>query len=169
MSDSVKGIFKTLIKIPVIIIICYAVFNAFAFGITYFKMLGLSYVAMQTAMENNFIPARERATIEDWMQNEIETGIVQNVSFTSGTTFNKQQYGEEVTVGVQAYYRVIWPLMPTETINGTYNGVGGNTFGGNKTSAELQATRDALEAQRKSNIVIEYKVPGLKYYSDLDN
>lgn len=56
MSDEVKFIFMTLIKVPVIIFIAFFIFNLFAFFFIYFKMLGLSYVAMQETVENNFIP-----------------------------------------------------------------------------------------------------------------
>lgn len=55
MADSVKFIFTTLIKVPIIIFISFFIFNIFAFFFIYFKVLGLSYVAMQEVVENNYI------------------------------------------------------------------------------------------------------------------
>lgn len=55
MSDSVKFIFMTLIKVPCIIFVSFFIFNIFAFFFIYFKMLGFSYVVMQEVVENNYI------------------------------------------------------------------------------------------------------------------
>lgn len=55
MTDSVKFIFMTLIKVPCIIFAAFFVFNIFAFFFIYFKMLGFSYVVMQEVVENNYI------------------------------------------------------------------------------------------------------------------
>ena len=55
MSDGVKFIFKTLLKVPCIIFAAFFVFNVFAFFFIYFKVLGLSYVVMQEVVENNYI------------------------------------------------------------------------------------------------------------------
>lgn len=167
MSDSVRYIFKTLIKVPKIVFICFAIFNAFAFGVSYMKVLGLSYVAMQVAMENNYIPPAEYQILKDYMEQNLETEILQDVDFTPGTEFTRKQYGEPVTVGVQARYRFIWPLTPREQIHGEFLGMKDSGFGGYKSEAELEATRQKRESQAKSNIVIEYVVPGLRYYPDL--
>ena len=51
MSDEVKFIFKTLLKVPVIIVVSFLILNIFAFFFIYFKVLGLSYVVMQTAVK----------------------------------------------------------------------------------------------------------------------
>lgn len=69
MNDTVKFIFKTLTKVPIIIFTCFFIFNIFAFFFIYFRMLGISYVVMQTAVENNFIPQTEFDTIEDYLSN----------------------------------------------------------------------------------------------------
>ena len=55
MSDSVKFIFMTLIKVPCIIFAAFFIFNIFAFFFIYFKVLGFSYVVMQEVVENNYI------------------------------------------------------------------------------------------------------------------
>lgn len=59
MTDGVKFIFKTLLKVPVIIFVSFFVFNILVFFLIYFKMLGFSYIVMQTAVENNYLPNSE--------------------------------------------------------------------------------------------------------------
>lgn len=168
---SVGGIFKTLIKVPIIIIVCFAIFNVFAFSLTYMKMMGMSYVALQTAMDNNYMPmGGEGGKLGIYLQN-MNNGVMSNTGFTSGTTKIKQQYGEEVTVGVQTDYKFIWPLTPKEEIQSGelgLNKTGNITF---KSDAELNALRAEKEGSgdKANTIKIEYKVPGLKYYPDLDN
>lgn len=174
MSDTVKFIFKTIIKVPIIIIVCYLVFNVFAFGLSYFKMLGLSYVAMQTAVENNYIPQAERQSLSSYMTDTLQTDILQNVNFTEGsdiTDGSRKQYGGTVTVGVSAHYKFLWPLQPKEQHAGDAGVDGMNNSGsyrGDKSDQEMKDAREAYDSDR-NNIVIEYKVPGLKYYPDMDN
>lgn len=170
MTDTVKFIFKTLIKIPIIIIVVYTLFNAFAFSLSYYKMLGLSYVALQTAVENNYIPSTERSSLEDYMQNTLETDILENVSFTPNTTFDKHQYGDTITVGVTAHYKFLWPLQPKEQHDGDLGVDGMNNAGqyqGDKSESELEDAREAYDSD-ENNITIEYTIPGLKYYPDME-
>ena len=54
MTDGVKFIFKTLIKVPVYIVAAFGIFNIFAFCFIYFRLLGVSYVVQQTAIENTY-------------------------------------------------------------------------------------------------------------------
>ena len=63
MSDNVKFIFMTLIKVPCVIFVSFFIFNIFAFFFIYFKMLGFSYVVMQEVVENNYITATHRDQI----------------------------------------------------------------------------------------------------------
>ena len=65
MNDEVKFIFKTLIKVPVIIIISYLVFNIMMFINFYFRGLGTSYLIMQEVAINNYIPATDRGSITE--------------------------------------------------------------------------------------------------------
>lgn len=173
MSDGVKFIFKTLIRIPVIIMVCYAVFNVFTFGTSYFRMLGLSYVAMQTAVENNYIPSEEETALTEYM-NSIESEILTNVQFTDDTDLGetaRKRYGDTVTVGVTGHYRFVWPLQPKEQHVGNAGVDGMNHAGryaGDKTDAELEAAREAYD-NAENNITIRYRVPGLKYYADQGN
>lgn len=65
MNDEVKFIFKTLIKVPVIIIISYLIFNIVMFINFYFRGLGTSYLIMQEVAINNYIPATDRGSITE--------------------------------------------------------------------------------------------------------
>lgn len=171
MTDEVKFIFKTLIKVPIIIVITYLIFNIFAFAFTYFKLLGFSYVAMQTAVENNYIPSNEESTLLSYLDS-METGIVTDLKLgcdtnladstmcldlrdTATNSQNKRvQYGNSITVTVSARYMWIWPLM--------------NPSSGEQGDATLLSANED-EDSMKDNIVIQYTVPGLKYYPDLSN
>ena len=163
MSDSVKMVFKTLIKIPIIIMISYLIANILFFSISYFKILGVSYIVMQTAIKNNFIPATEQQTLETYM-NSLETGVLENVTIRGTDFTQRRQYGESITVGVEAHFNFILPLMPTE-YNGRVSGLNGTASGPDSALADARA---AAEAQKEPNIVIEYTIPGMKYYPDLN-
>lgn len=174
MSENVKFIFKTLLKIPIIVLVVYAVFNVFAFSLSYFKILGFSYVAMQTAVENNYIPDEESKTLDTYLRS-METYMLENCTLTcdtditSGSNENKKvQYGTPIKVTVSAHYRFIWPLMPAEQRTGAaVEGMNGQNTGSELTDDQLEEARQAYENNAKNNIVIEYTVPGLKYYPDL--
>lgn len=170
MQDNVKFIFKTLIKVPVIILITYFIFNIFAFTFTYFRLLGLSYVVMQTAVENNFIPPEEKNTLVDYL-NSLETAMVSDLKIGCDTNQGndseeyglceditdpqysgenrKVQYGTPITVTVSANYNFIFPLVNTAQPDGPH--ADGLVYNENK----------------DNNIKITYVVPGLKYYPDL--
>ena len=181
MNSSIRFIFKTLTKIPITILAVYAVFNIFAFSLTYFKLLGLSYVVMQTAVENNYLPTEEYNTLNNYLQSITDTGVVDNASIIiqdpNDTTIKpatqKRQYGMPVTVGVQAHYKFIWPLMPKEQLNDTssgFIGYGSNAnanFSGYASDGELESRREDLEDNQQNMIKIQFTVPGLKYYPDL--
>ncbi len=180
MSDSVKFIFKTLIKVPIIIFVCYLVFNIFAFSFTYFRTLGLSYVVMQTAVENNYIPSSELNTLQNYMDSIANTGVASNGVILLNDPDNplpedasvRKQYGSEVAVGVSVNYKFIWPLMPKDQLDNTnesfvgYNG-SGSAFSGYADGATLEQRRKDAENAASNNITIVYRVPGLKYYPDL--
>lgn len=193
MTENVKFIFKTLLRVPIIILVCFAVLNVFAFGLSYFKLLGVAYVSMQTAIENNYIPVQEYTTLKGYLDKQ-ETQMLENINLTCITgnavstvdpntlgTFDEQyniryQYGAPVTVTVSAHYRFVWPLMPKEqTSNGVaatgYSVQGGAYTGkirGNDLNEDqLEDRLEAYENNPRNNIVISYTVPGLKYYPDL--
>lgn len=83
MADSVKYIFKTLIKVPCIILVCYMILNAFMFVYSYFKVLGLSYVVMQTAVENNYLPNDQLAMLDDYAKS-----LAYNKSLAKGSVLS---------------------------------------------------------------------------------
>lgn len=182
MADGVKFIFKTLIKIPVIIFVTYAIFNGFAFAVIYFKLLGFSYVVLQTAVENNYIPPQELQAFNKYLK-EFDDSIemVDNVQLVLTNDSDskipaatqRRQYGQLITVGVSGRFRVVWPLMPREQLqntSGKFIGYGKGSesgFSGFASSSVLESRRKAY-AENNNNINITYTVPGLRYYPDLD-
>lgn len=142
MADNVKFIFMTLIKVPVYIMVAFFIFNLFAFTFIYFKMLGISYVVQQTAIENNYIPAAEKKTICDYMKDNLANiSMVENVGLCYGDNsyldvtkadsinpktgaFQKKQYGSKITCGVTCNYIWIWPLDYRTTKSNTNNVAG---------------------------------------------
>lgn len=183
MQDGVKFIFRTLLKVPIIILVSYAVFNVFAFSLSYFKMLGISYVAMQTAVENNYIPEQEWSTIQGYLNNTVSTYMLEQPTLrcktASGENYrtyiseNRVQYGGEVEVEVAAHYRFVWPLQPKEQTTArryaNVNAVAGVNGTGSRflTASQLENARMEYEENPTNNIVIKYTVPGLKYYPDM--
>lgn len=171
MNESVKFIFKTLLKVPVFILVAYAIFNLFAFSFSYFKIMGFSYVAMQTAVENNYFPQTEYNTLTAYL-NGLETAMLENATLTidTGNGGNERvQYGSEITVTVSAHYRFIWPLMPNEqrSTGVAAEGMDGQNTGEQLTAAQLDQMREEIADNPQNNIWISYTVPGLKYYPDL--
>lgn len=188
MQDGVKFIFKTLLKVPIIILVSFAVFNLFAFCMSYFKILGISYVAMQTAVENNYIPEQEWGTLINYLGTTVETYMLENPRLTCATSagtsigtptsssysVNRVQYGGEVTVEISAHYRFVWPLQPKEqtTAGRTPNvnavaGQHGTQMARDLTANQLERARMKYEENVENNIRISYTVPGLKYYPDM--
>lgn len=145
MEDSVRRIFSTLIKVPIIILVSYLIFNIFAFTLSYFKLLGISYVVMQTAVENNYIPDAEMETLTKYVQS-LSTSVLENAEIIAINNTRKQ-YGDEITVGVAARYKFIMPIFKDK---------------------ELVMDIPDHEINEDANIVITYTVPGLQYYPDLD-
>lgn len=198
MSDSVKFIFKCLIKTPIYILISYLLANLFLFSMFYFKFLGVSYAVMQTALENNYIPSNEMTGLTKSVNDiyRYPDGSVSQVIPSaeifinvdgSDTTYNndRRQYGNQIVVGVKYKYRWIWPLMPQEygqvpadigSLRGAESGVVTSTGNEDKnidgksslSEAELDRLRKEKADKGTNEIKILYKVPGLQYYSDLE-
>lgn len=186
MEDGVKYIFKTLIKVPVFIVAAYFIFNIFAFCFIYFKMLGASYIVMQTAVENNYLPTTELTTLHNYINQFNDIAMVSNAAIVVGNdgadivvydgTNNdptvpegannsdarrKTQYGHNVTVGVTCRFLPVWPLQ--------HGKVAGLTGEGDDTDYVGDPTTDMVVDIESNNITITYNVPGLKYYPDLLN
>ena len=147
MADDVKFVFKTLIKVPLTVIIAYMVMNIILFANFYFKYLGYSYIVMQTVYENNYLPTAEQntllATANDTLNNSdliYRTYIcVDTNSGTSDDEF-KRQMGVNDKLVIDN--------------NHTNNQSKGNV---------LDWTRRATYIP----ITFNYNVTGLKYYGDL--
>lgn len=171
MTDTVKFIFKTLIKVPVFIAIAFIILNLVAFGLSYFKVLGASFVVLQTAVENNYIPAAEKDSLNNYLKSQ-ESEMLSDFRL-GGTTANidePNQYGTEMNIGVTATFRPIWPLMVNEQ---TRDGEGiqgisdSRSFSGYLSDSELEAEREKKRTNNEIRIVYN-NVPGLKYYPSLE-
>lgn len=180
MDGGVKFIFKTLVKVPIIIFVSFFVFNIFSFTLTYFKLQSFASVVMQTAVKNNYLPPSEYATLQASLADIADTGVIgdayividsENPGVPPATV--KRQYGDPVTVGVSAQFRFIWPLMPREQLNNTsgrFNGYGAgatSSFSGYASGGTLEQRRENI-AKNESNLInIVYTVPGMTYYPDM--
>lgn len=179
MQDDVKFIFKSLIKVPVIIFEVYFVFNIFCLMFIFFKTLGYSYVVMQTVVENNYVPAQEVQSLDNQLRElrkiQFVGGDENNCALahivvdgepvypgnTAGNGKNtRTQYGSVKSCGVYVNYKIQWPLRPDQqssngqAVGGLQGGAGEYTkFGPSETGVP---------------ITITYKVPGLQYYPDLN-
>ena len=150
MEDSLRSIFKILIKVPIWIMTMYLIFNLYTLVNSYFKLLGVSYVVMQVAMENNYIPETEYETLNNYIENSIVIdGILDNV-IIEGSDSDRVQYGTPIEVGVTGTWHSKWPIM------NTVNDPGVSHTSIEKRSGDIQ-----------TSITFVYKVPGLKYYPDL--
>lgn len=172
MSDDVKFIFKTLIKVPVIIFELYLVFNIFCFMFIYFKTLGIQYVVMQTVVENNYIPQTEMAQLNNFLGDLKDITFVlpddghgnkTEIIVSDGNT--RTQYGNVKEVGVRVVYEFQWPLMPHEQKD---SGVAVDGLNGSGSSGDWNTSKQGHTRGVAIPIKITYKVPGLQYYPDLN-
>lgn len=177
MADNVKFIFKSLIKVPIFIFVAFFIFNIFTFFFIYFKMLGISYVVMQTAVENNYLPQQELTTLNEYMTSLNNISYVENAHIvvdndTSGATLyngsgnyldekgnakalksdghnsvTRRQYGNYIVTGVYCKYRIIWPLQYVETMHNTSAGVAGM----NNRNHNTVETSNTVLANRRSD------------------
>lgn len=134
MVDSVKFIFRTLLRVPIIIAVVYLCLNVFSFTVNYIRLYSLSQVAINTAMENNYIPQNEfeallgyADTLTNPIMNRVDImvgtdagdvtgtrrsdGTVNGIPFTQ---WQRGQYGQEVTVSVTGSF--LW-LLPIPWVN----------------------------------------------------
>lgn len=180
MTGTVKSIFKTLVKVPVTIIVAYFIINLVLFSYFYFRFAGVSYVIMQTAMENNYIPETEdkiiKQAIRDIVYHKDENGVEYPSSVIRASGVDSQgndasahiiynngnkrmQYGSKLTIGVHYTYQWLFPLMPSEwgqrpMQSGTE--INDASFYGNNGSSDLRdgasnMSDGELEALRNDN------------------
>lgn len=166
MSDDVKFIFQTLIKVPVIIFEIYLVFNVFCFMFIYFKTLGISYVVMQTVVENNYIPQEDMNNLNGYINQLLGITFVETQDKNGNKTEiivgdnTRTQYGATKECGVRVCYKFQWPLRPDQQ---TDNGVAVNGLGDGGGEYKNFGMLDIIIP-----IKITYTVPGLQYYPDLN-
>ena len=186
----------TLIKVPVYIMVAFFIFNLFAFTFIYFKMLGISYIVQQTAIENNYLPKNEVRTIANYMNNELgKISMVENAGIIYGEgsndfvlastcvtnppkdgAFHKQQYGKNITCGVSCNYIWIWPLDYRATkadksnVKGLdgYNGISGQAANNPYLQQEAAAGRTYDQRASKAGDMTAYMRQNkeAKKYSD---
>lgn len=183
MSDALRFIFKTFIKIPFIIMISYFLVNLFLFSLYYFKFTGISYSVMNTAMENNYIPKNEYGIIKSTIEKiDNDSVLISDAKIIPDNPLadknNRVQYGTKVRVGVEYKYRWLTLLMPWDTGQTPSDIRGGTSIIDDSTASEGNLSSiTAEEARRRidalsdrslnSPISIVYEVPGLQYYPDL--
>lgn len=163
MNDTVKFIFKTLIKVPIIIFVAFFAFNIFSWVISYFKLVSASYTVMQVGLENNFIPAKEQESINKYLDT-LNNAVMTNVRIDGESSYGvKRQYGKPLTVGVSAQFKFVWPLQHYEQYEKSSNPE--EAFGKELSMSEIANKRKNKET--KQNMQIVYTIPGLRYYPDL--
>lgn len=196
-ESSVAGIFKILIKIPIVIVISYLIINVYAFSLSYFRILGASYSLQQIVMENNYLPEREANSFDKYLSS-LETGFLTNItavvytntdvtdasgytgrdtdgSILQPTSFNtvignnsRQQYGDTAYVGIVSNFRALWPFRYDQLIE--EGGVQGYS---NSTGIHSTTFKDEEELKNNrlystAKIDIIHPIIGLQYYSDLE-
>lgn len=103
MSDSVKFIFMTLIKVPCVIFVSFFIFNIFAFFFIYFKMLGFSYVVMQEVVENNYITGSQKNQIETQFKEVDAIPLAANTNIIVGLSTQKDGNGKAIPACLDKY------------------------------------------------------------------
>lgn len=182
MSDGVKFIFKTLIKVPFIIFVSFFIFNIFAFTVSYFRIVGASNTLQQAIMDNNYLVDSDKTTFENYTK-LLKTNCLDNIQIIVDTDGNeyvpgnyqwkneREQYGNVITCGITARFKPIIPLIYTETLeDGKVRGYGSTytgASGGTKSSADLEKLRKDKNENAEGNITVVTKVVGMQYYSDL--
>lgn len=182
MSDGVKFIFKTLIKVPFIICVSFFIFNIFAFTVSYFRIVGASNTLQQAIMDNNYLVPSDKDTFDTYVNN-LSTSCLTDIQLIVDTDGNeyipgnyqwkneREQYGNVITCGITARFKPIIPLIYTETLeDGKVKGYGSTetgASGGTKTGAELERLRKEKNEKAEGNITVVTKVVGMQYYSDL--
>lgn len=184
MSDGVKFIFKTLIKVPFIICVSFFIFNIFAFTVSYFRIVGASNTLQQAIMDNNYLVDSDEETFKKYCNN-LSTKCLTDIQLIIDTDGNdyvpdtyqehndRKQYGNVITCGITARFKPIIPLIYTETLeDGKVKGYGtmesAGVSGGTKTGVELEQLRKEKNEKAEGNITVVTKVVGMQYYSDLE-
>ena len=173
MASTVKFIFITLMKVPLLVIAAFFLFNIFAFSISLFQVMTLTNVAKQVAVENNFIPPEERHMFQRHMNFMSSRETLSNVRFTDNTNFTRAQYGNNQTIGIEAQFHFIFPLLPNQqrTGDGFVIGMQDTDRAGLGVAwldeIQLEQERELRRNNPLNMIRFEFQVPGLRYYPDL--
>lgn len=171
MSDTVKSVFKILIKVPIIIGVVFLVFDVFAFVTSYFRLLSVSYTIQNVVIENNYIPDSEANSINDYLDG-LETTMLRDVRIVNGEVGEeariRHQYGQEITTGVTGQFIWAVPFLPME--NTAHTGALTDSTTGPNTYTIYDHTADGDDPVANGvtqTITISFTVPGMAYYPDL--
>lgn len=193
MDDGIKYVFKTLVKIPIIVIVCYFFLNLFTFASAYLRMQGASNTIQRVVMDYNYLTQNDIETLEEYLAGIDErSSYLNNVQLIINTdnafqqdnpdsyrVNNRQQYGVSVACGVTAKYTPVLPLITTYgdmLESGEVEGYGNGSAtdessgGGFKDFEAIQAESDRrlAEVTENNNMTFVNTVIGMQYYSDLD-
>lgn len=119
MSDSVKFIFMTLIKVPCIIFAAFFIFNIFAFFFIYFKVLGFSYVVMQEVVENNYINNSQMSQLTAQFDDIDEIPLADNTKVIIGLSTSRDSYGRNIPACAKWNGTNYIPVLSTDCVSGT--------------------------------------------------
>lgn len=169
MSDGVKFIFKTLIKVPIIILISYFIFNIFSYTVAYFRLYSAAQMINSIVMENGYLPGDETdettllGQVKKYMDDNVSSNLLipvggnvcpgvtieTNGKSTSGSVADgnnvRVQYGGEAKVTVSGH--LVW-LMPLVNVKGEYLKDGVNGISTSDGTAYTGVIADA-EAERE--------------------
>lgn len=195
-ESSVASIFKTLIKVPIVIVVSYVILNIFAFALSYFRILGASYSLQQIIMENNYLPEQEANSFAEYLDS-LETDFLTDISavvytdidptlsytgrepdgsMVKSTTYAgvignnaRVQYGNTASVGVISNFKALFPFRYDQLFqNG--EGVEGWKVNNNIDNMAFKTNEELKKGRLFSTAKIDivHPVIGLQYYSDME-
>lgn len=196
-ENSVASIFKTLVKVPIVIVVSYLILNIFAFALSYFRILGASYSLQQIIMENNYLPEQEAQSFQKYLKS-LETDFLTNITpvvhnldepteypgfgrdsdgrvistgLTNGVwgSNERTQYGNTTICGIVSDFKALFPWRYDQLTQA--GGVEGWRVEDNEYTNAGFRTDEELHRDRlfsTAKIDIIHPVIGLQYYTDLE-
>lgn len=196
-ENSVASVFKTLVKVPIVIVVSYLILNIFAFALSYFRILGASYSLQQIIMENNYLPEQEAKSFQVYLKS-LETDFLTNITpvvhnideptaypgwgrdsdgkiirtgLTNGVwgSNKRVQYGNTTICGIVSDFRALFPWRYDQLTEA--GGVEGYNVEDNDITNAGFKTDEELKRDRlysTAKIDIVHPVIGLQYYTDLE-
>lgn len=159
MSSGVRFIIKTLIKVPIIIIVTYFFLNLALFITFYFRMLSFSYVIANQVSQANYLTQYQYDSLSATLQkmDDGSTYIDGTKLFVDcdGSGNNvKVQAGKSLKITVAYQIHIVLPF---------YQASDSGTYKENNTDITEWTNTDVWNIINVTNTV-----PALKYYPDLE-